>query len=99
MRIATAAAVVLVVTFVFAQGGYAQNGEDLRILKEEVKALKAGQVAIQKDLEEMKKLLLTRQAQPQGPAPFKEAVLAIDSGYVKGDKQAKLVLMEFSEYQ
>jgi protein-disulfide isomerase len=99
MRIVTATVIILVVTFVFAHGGYGQSAEDLRILREEVKALKASQAAMQKELQEIKNLLLASQAQPQAPVPFRETILAIDSGYVKGNKQAKLVLVEFSEYQ
>ncbi len=98
MRVVGAAAVVLASIFVFTQGGYGQGPDDLKALRDEVQALKAGQAAIQKELETIKNLL-TKQAQPQAPAPFKEAILAIDSGYVKGDKRAKLVFMEFSEYQ
>ncbi len=33
------------------------------------------------------------------PPPFKEAVVSIDAGHVKGNKDAKLVMIEFSEYQ
>jgi Tfp pilus assembly protein PilN len=90
---------IVIATLLFAQAGFGQDADDLRIMREEIKALKAGQTAIQKDLEEIKKVLLTRQAQPQAPAPFREASLAIENGYGKGGKQAKLVLMEFSEYQ
>ncbi len=64
-----------------------------------MKALKEGQTAIQKDLQEIKNLLRTQQAQPQGPSPFKEAVVSIAAGHVKGDKDAKLVMIDFSEYQ
>jgi protein-disulfide isomerase len=96
MRIA-GAAFLLVMTLVFVRSGYAQDSEDLKTMREEIKALKAGQAAIQKELETIKSLLSARQPQP--PAPFKEATLPIDSGYVKGDKRAKLVLVEFSEYQ
>jgi|WetSurSiteA1Bulk_404760.scaffolds.fasta_scaffold117706_2 hypothetical protein len=98
MRILTVTGIVIA-TLLFAQVGFSQNADDLRIMREEIKALKASHIAMQKDLEEIKKVLLTRQAQPLAPAPFKEAILAIESGYVKGDKRAKLVLMEFSEYQ
>ena len=41
----------------------------------------------------------TLQAQPQAPPPFKEAVVDINAGHIKGDRDAKLVMIEFSEYQ
>ncbi len=78
---------------------YAQSSDELNALKDEVKALKEGQAAIQKDLQEIKNLLRARQPQPQAPPQFKETVLSIDAGSVKGDSNAKLVLIEFSDYQ
>ena len=92
-------AVSLVLTFFFTQLALGQTSDELKALKDEIKALKEGQTAIQKDLQEIKNLLRTRQAQPQAPPAFKEAVVSIDAGHVKGDKDAKLVMIEFSEYQ
>ncbi len=91
--------VVVILTLFFTNRGFAQTGDELKSLREEVKALKEGQAAIQKDLQEIKNLLRTKQAQPQTPPPFKEAILNIDAGNVKGDNNAKLVLIEFSDYQ
>ncbi len=82
-----------------AQPVFSQSAEDVKSLKEEIKALKEGQSAIQKDLQEIKTLLRTRLAQPQAAPEFKEAVLAVDSGHVRRDNNAKLVLIEFSDYQ
>jgi Tfp pilus assembly protein PilN len=92
-------AVSLVLTLFFTQHGLGQTSDELKSLKDEIKTLKEGQTAIQKDLQEIKNLLRTRQAQPQAPPPFKEAVVNIDAGHVKGDKNAKLVMIDFSEYQ
>ena len=41
----------------------------------------------------------TWQTQPPAPPPFKEAVVDINAGHIKGDKDAKFVIIEFSEYQ
>lgn len=60
-----------------------------------MKSLKEGQTAIQKDLQEIKKLLQARQA----PAEFKEAIINVQGAPAKGAKNEKLVLMEFSDYQ
>jgi hypothetical protein len=78
-----------------------QTDDDIKSLRDEIKALKEGQSTIQKDLQEIKSLLRTRQAQPQPPSPpdFKEALLNTDSGHARGNKNAKLVMIEFSDYQ
>ncbi len=63
-------------------------------VKEEIKALKEGQKAFQKELQEIKSTLIRK------PAPeFKEAIISIDNDPVKGEKDAKLALIEFSDYQ
>jgi hypothetical protein len=93
-------AMVSVISF-NSQSAFSQTADEIKSLKDEIKALKEGQNAIQKDLREIKGLLRTRQAQPQPPSPpeFKETLLDIDSGHARGDKNAKLVMIEFSDYQ
>lgn len=93
-------AVQLLFVFTLVQPGFGQSAEEFKALKDDVKALKAGQVAIQKDLQEIKKLLQARpqpQAQPQ--PEFKEAVINVKDRPFKGDKDAKLAFVEFSDYQ
>jgi len=75
------------------------SAEELKGIREEIKALKEGQNAIQKELQEIKNLLRSRQAQPQAPPEFKEAMIDIAGDPFKGVDTAKLVLIEFSEYQ
>jgi len=99
MKKLAALSVFVILTLFFTQPGFGQTSEELKSLREEIKALKQGQTAIQKDLQEIKNLLQTRPAQPQGPPPFKEAVVSIDAGHVKGRREAKLVMIDFSEYQ
>ena len=99
MKRLMASVAILVLTLFIADLGFAQTGEELKALREEIKALKEGQATIQKDLQEIKSLLRTRQGQPQAPPTFTEAVVNIDAGQVKGDKNAKLVMIDFSEYQ
>jgi len=81
-----------------AHPGFAQSGEDIQTLKKDVESLKEGQKTMQKELQEVKKLLEARKA-PPAPAPFKEAQINIDRAPMKGAKDAKLVLIEFSDYQ
>jgi len=72
-----------------------QAGGELTDLKKDIDALKEGQKAIQKDLLEIKGLLRAKQAAPE----FKETVLSIKGDQFKGNKEAKLVLIEFFDYQ
>ena len=69
--------------------------ESVEQLKKEIEALKQGQREIQKQLDEIKALLRSRQR----PAPPQNVVLDIgDSAYL-GDPNAKLTLVEFTDYQ
>ena len=91
---------IIILTLFLTNHGFGQTNEEMKSLREEIKALKEGQAAIQKDLQEIKNLLRTRQVgQPQTPPAFKEAIVSIEAGNVKGDGNAKLVMIEFSEYQ
>jgi protein-disulfide isomerase len=86
-------------------GAAAQSTDDLRALSKDVEALKAGQAALQKDLEEIKNLL--RGAQP-GPAPAAarstgaepaNVVVSVNGEAVMGAASAKVTLVEFTDYQ
>jgi type III secretory pathway component EscR len=90
-------ALLLTLTVFLAQPVFSQTTEELKTLKEEIKSLKEGQSAIQKDLQEIKKLLASRPAAKS--AEFKEAIINIEGAPSKGEKTAKLALMEFSDYQ
>ncbi len=79
----------------FAQG---TSSEGVNDLKEEIEALKEGQKAIQKELQEIKSLLRTRQAPAPAPTP-REFVLDLGGSPFKGDENAKLTLVEFTDYQ
>ena len=66
-------------------------------LKKDIEALKEGQKAIQKDLQEIKTLLQSRPAGP--PPPPQNVVLDLGKSPVKGERTARLTLVEFSDYQ
>ncbi len=78
----------------------AQSAADTEALKKEIQGLKAGQQQIQKDIEEIKKILQAAR-NPPAAAPDKavNAVMSIAGEPVKGNKDARLTLIEFSEYQ
>ncbi len=81
----------------FPQPAFAQSSEELKALRKEIEELKEGQKAIQKELGAIKGLLRARQA-PRRAAPT-NVVLSVDGAPFKGDKSAKLTLIDFSDYQ
>ena len=74
-------------------------------LGKEIEGLKAGQKQMQKDLDEIKTLLRSRPAAPAAPAAPGEPdpasiVLNLDSkAHFKGNKDAKVTLVDFTDYQ
>ena len=101
MKRAAALAALAVLTILGStQPGFAQPSEDLKNLRKDVDTLKEGQKAIQSDLQEIKSLLRARPAAAAAPAAAPlEAVLSLDGAPVKGEKSAKVALVEFTDYQ
>ena len=85
---------VLMILLCPAQAAQAQqtSSDDL---KKEIQALSESIKAMQKDLQEIKALLLSRAP----AAPPQNVVLDLDSNPTRGDKAARLTLIEFSDYQ
>jgi protein-disulfide isomerase len=98
-----AAAIFLAVLIILcSQSGSAQRrqkrSDDLKKLREEVKSLKTGQEAMQKDLQEIKKLLEVSVGAVPPPTPILEAISVGDNPFL-GNKNARVVLLDFSDYQ
>lgn len=76
-------------------------GKELESLQQEIKELKAGQEAIQKQLGEIKQFLQAARQQPARPpaAQTIDAVVPLGNAPPKGKPDAKLILVEFSDYQ
>ena len=74
--------------------------QELRLLERDVDALQDSQRALQKDLQDIKTLLQARPAAGDAPAGEPQnVVLKVDGSPFKGEKTAKLTLIEFSDFQ
>src|SRR5207249_6876898 len=83
-----------------AQKRTSRTNEELKALRQEIESLKEGQAAIQKTLDEIRDLLKSKSvaAQPQPVVP-RDIVLDIAGAPLKGNKNARVVLVDFSDYQ
>ncbi len=77
------------------QPGPAQTRDDLKTLQKEVQELKERQERTEKELEAIKNFLLRRRR----PQPFKPVVLSVGDNPYKGNQNAKVTLLDFSDYQ
>ena len=71
-------------------------------LKKDLDALKEGQAQLKKELQELKALLQARPATaPSAPtaAQGQTAVLTVDNAPFKGENNAKVTLVDFTDYQ
>lgn len=90
---------VVAVTFLFTQAGRTQTSEELQPIIDEINNLKKGQQSIQKELQNIKKLMQAQPARAKKQEQFKEAVIDITGDPFKGEKTAKVTILEFSDYQ
>ena len=75
-----------------------QPGEELSALRSEIESLKAGQVTIRQDLREIKDLLKNR-SQSSSAVSDVDFTLIVANDPVKGAVNARVTLIEFSDYQ
>ncbi len=87
---------VFLIILLSTQPGLTQPSDELKSLRKELENLKEGQKAIQKDLQEIKNLLRAAGLLFEEP---KNVFLNIAGKPIKGNKNTRLTLMEFSEYQ
>ena len=95
MRFRGASAALAVIMSVPPPIGWGQTAAVDDQVRKDIEALKKGQKAIQKDLEEIKRLL---QARPVADALPKEPI-SITNEPFKGEGGAKVAVIEFSDYQ
>ncbi len=92
---------VVVIIFV-AQLSFGQRrptSEELQSLRNDVNTIKANQAEIEKAVKELKNLAGAEPGQPAPALAPENIVLAIDDDPLMGDKKARLVLVEFSDFQ
>jgi hypothetical protein len=99
-RHAVLAVLTAVSIAVWAQVGLAQSSPEMESLKKEIDGLKQGLGAIQKDLQEIKGLLRARPtAAAPPPAPPAEAMVSTEGAPFKGKKDARVTIVDFTDYQ
>ena len=93
--------VVLAIAVIFAlaarQTSFAQSSKELKDLHQEIEGLKEGQKTMQRDLQEIKSLLRARPA--AAAAAPQNSLINVEGAQFKGEKLAKLTLIEFSDFQ
>lgn len=88
------AALAAALTMALAAPGRAEEKSNEDLMKE-IESLKTMMQGIQKDLQEVKGMLARQTPPPSGVG----VVLDLGAAPVKGEKTAKLTLVEFSDYQ
>ena len=79
----------------FPTAGWTQENQSMQ---QEINALKEGQQAIRKDLDEIKTLLRSM-ARGGAPAAPQNVVLNVADSSFKGEKDAKVTLVEYTDFQ
>jgi protein-disulfide isomerase len=100
MKTLLAVGLVAASTLLSVHPGSAQSSDELRSLRKEIEALKEGQSKLQKDVQDIKALLQGgRAAAPSAPNQPVNMVLTFEGDPVKGEKNASVVLVEFTDFQ
>ena len=89
------ALIVAASVFIQVQNAFSQMAEEFKAMKDEVKVLKEGQGEIKKDTQDIKAQIKANPAS----AAFTETVVNVDGDPFKGRNDAKVALVEFSNYR
>ena len=96
MRISKIFPLVLFLLGVCTPAAFSQSSDEVKGLRRDIDAVRDSLKVIQNDIETIKKLL---QQQPAAAPAFREATINIDGAPFLGQKNAKVTLVEFSDYQ
>ena len=97
VRRALVAGILIALNASFAM---AQSADDIATLRKDIEALKQGQAAVLRELQQIKTLLSAGAPAPRAAAgPPSEVTLTVGDGPSKGKKDAKITLVEFTDYQ
>ena len=86
----------LVLALSFTGTGAAQSDEELKALRKEIDALRRDQAQIRRELHEIKALLRGR---AQAAPDVSNVVLSVSGAPFKGAQDAKVIVVEFSDYE
>ncbi len=90
----------LVVSLFLSGPAAAQPADELRALRQELDALKQEQVKLRGEVQALREQVQRgRRAAAPSPPPAESVSLSPGNESAKGDKNAKLVLVEFTDYQ
>lgn len=107
MKIKTAVAAV-VITLLSAtaqpaalaqQQRRASQAEELRELREEVRRLREEQEGMRKDVQEIRRLLEQQARAGQPAQPAQPEFVSVDDDPAQGSPDARVVIIDFSDYQ
>jgi hypothetical protein len=94
--------ILAALTLLAVSPSWAQTSKEFDDLRQAIEELMTRQKAVQQDLQEIKNLLRTRPAQapsPSGDEDLQNVTLNVEGIPFKGEKNARLVLIDFTDYQ
>jgi protein-disulfide isomerase len=97
-RLLIVGAALAAISLAAAPAALAQSGDDIDALRAEIEALKAGQAAMQKELGEIKEILV-RATRGRTQQAFQPQDVAIADAPYLGQTDATVTLVEFTDYQ
>ena len=97
-RVLVGAGLVALLLFASQIGLTQPTSDEFNKLLQAIESLKAGQQALSNDVQEIKRLLSSR-GDDRSPIRDINAMINIADAFSKGDKQATLTLVEFTDYQ